>query len=501
MVLKNLSWLGRPGRVAALLSCILLGVLACARPMFAGVNVSSIVSPNGQVMMLAFLAMGFVLGRLVVHGYRNQLNAPRPSAQDAHRLAIEKRVREDLESLRERARRRNYPETMSVLTFYWLQTVREAYTLEHWPILQEEIRKVVHSRGYVSSNEVLALEQASEWIAGTLPSKRTRIRRENMAPPFSSERLAPPDFVSQEFLENLLNRWLPERVLERYGTRLIAGDWSSENAYQEIALCLEDLLRRFAVFPDTELVQAFDEIQNRPPAPAEDVAHWRQRRQAGLESLVRVPLRDASAVDPKIREILNDVVLYLLGLPSPPPSTSEAGYACLFPMPFGADLPADLPEQVCQYPLPLSYRRASTLFIPLKRWAGPPPDDSNGALSIRSTLLTPDGRVWEAHHMEQEAGSPPGITYRPIGRLDTIPTTRGRFLRVPMASWPEEISPEVSRAIDLVLFHRRWHMKCLEGASEGSFIIYEPVLQTAPAGADTRKMQNRDDRWQMRKAS
>lgn len=217
---------------------------------------------------------------------------------------------------------------------------------------------------------------------------------------------------------------------------------------------------------------------------------------------MRVPLRDASAVDPKIREILNDVILYLLGLHGLPPATSEAGYACLFPMPLGANLPADLPEQVCQYPLPPSYRRASTLFIPLKRWVGAPrPDDSNGALSIRSTLLTPDGRVWEAHHMEQEAGSPPGITYLPIGRLDTIPTTRGRFLRIPIASWPEEISPEVSRAIDLALFHRRWHMKRIEGTSEGVFIIYESVLQTAPAGADTRKIQTRDDRWQMRKAS
>ena len=466
--------------------------------MLAGVSASSLVSPNSQVMMLAFLATGFVVARLVVHGYQSKWAAPRPSTYDLRRLAIEKQVRQDLESLRQRARRRRYPETMSVVVFYWLQTIREAYNAEHWPILQEEMQKVVHSNGALSHNEARALEQASEWIALTQPSCRRSIRRENMAPPFSSERLAPPDFVSRDFLEKLLNKWLPERVLERYGTRLIPGDWNSANAYEEIALCLEDLLTRSAIFPDTVTVQAYDKIQNRRPTLPEDVAQWRQKRQAALEALVRVPLHDASAVDPKVREILNDVILYLLGVPSMPPAVSEAGYAWLFPRPLGANLPVDLSEQVCEYPLPSSYQSTSTLFIPLRRWAGPPrSDDSVSALSIRSTLLTPDGRVWEAHHMEQEAGSPPGITYRATGMIDAVPTTHGRLLRVPISSWPGEITPQVSRAMDLDLYHRHWQMQHIEGSSDGVFIIYEPVLQTA----EPRKIQPREERRPLRKAS
>jgi hypothetical protein len=316
------------------------------------------------------------------------------------------------------------------------------------------------------------------------------VRRENLAPPFTSGQFAPPDFISQAFLETLLNNWLPERVLERFGRCLIPGDWSSENAYEEIALCLEDMLRPLAVFADVETIRALDQIQHRRPTPRKDVVAWRRRRQAGLESLVIVPLKDASVVDPKQREILNDVLLYLLGATSAPQLT-EPGYARLFPTPLGASLPADVATQVSEYPLPQAYAGTSTLFIPLKRWAAPSrADDKLKPLSIHSMLLTPDGRLWEAHHLEQATGSPPGVVYCAMGKIDMVPTAQGLLLQIPIASWPEEIGPQFSGEMDLDLYHRRWHMKQMEASRKGAFIIYKCVSQPLPAGMATQASQD-----------
>lgn len=416
-----------------------------------------------------------------------ELLVPGPSYAELNRFEIEGQIHDDLNSLRERVRSRNYPDTINVLVFYWLMTVRETYTPEHWPILRKEARKLAGSTGSLTLDEVRAVQQAAQWIESTRPSTGKMLRRHNFVPAFTSGQFAPPDFISQAFLETLLNDWLPERVLERYGRRHVPVDWNNESAYEEIALCLEDMLRPHFVFPDLETLHAIDRVQRRPPTPLEEIVQWRRRRQAGLESLVRVPLKDANAIDPKQREILNDVILYMLGVTGAPPEP-EPGYAWLFPAPLGGSLPDDAAEQVAEFPLPAGYTSAAELLIRFTKWQTQGrSNDGVRPLSIRSTLLTPDGRIWQAHHLEQQAGSPPGIFYRAAGKIDVVPTSRGLYLRVPMASCPNEITPKFIEGLDIELYHVPWHMERIEASHHGAFMIYRRVSETLPRAAGPQR--------------
>lgn len=416
--------------------------------------------------------------------------APAPTLQEVRRLEIEKRVREDLRFLLERARSRSYPETMNVLVFYWVMTIREGYTEDHWRILKIEVQRLRGPQSSLAYRETRALEQAAEWIAATGPLKRRNAHR-NLASPFTSGQLTPPGFVSQAFLEMLFHDWLPERILKKYGRQVVSGDWESENWYEEIALCLEEILRPQVMFPDVETVRAMEKLQKRRPAPMENILEWRRRRQAGLESLVTVPLQDAGAIDPKQREILNDVILYLLGVTSPAPAIAP-GYAWFFPAPIGESLPADAAAQVSEYPLPPEYASGSTLFVPFKKWAGlPQPGDRLKPLSIHSALLTPDGRVWEAHHLEQAAGAAPGVVYRAAGKIDVKATAQGFLLRVPIVSWPEEISAQFSQQHDLELYGGRWHMKQFEVTLTGASILYRRASQ--PNASASSKPSSREE--------
>ena len=416
--------------------------------------------------------------------------APVPTLEEVQRLEIEKRVREDLSFLLERARSRSYPETINVLVFYWLMTIRESYTADHWPILKAKIQRLLGPKNSLAYRETRALEQAEEWVAATGPSKRGSARR-NLAPAFTSAQLAPPGFVSQAFLEMLFHDWLPERILAKYGRRMVPGDWESENWYEEIALCLEEILRPQVTFADVETIRAMEKLQKRNPAPVEHILEWRRRRQAGLESLVTVPLHDAGAVDPKQREILNDVILYLLGVASAAPATA-AGYGWFFPAPIGESLPPDAAAQVSEYPLPPEYASASTLFMPFKKWTGlPQPGDRLKPLSIHSALLTPDGRVWEAHHLEQAAGATPGVVYCAAGKIDVKATAQGFLLRVPVVSWPDEISAQFSQQHDLELYGGRWHMKQFEVSLTGASILYRRASQ--PNASTPSKPASREE--------
>ena len=468
----------------------------------AGQNTMQFFSPSSPASTVILLGFGFLVGRLIVNGYQRGaptlldfLGPPRLSRREIRLLEVEKQVRGDVRALSDRVRRRNYPDTMLVGVFYWLLSLRETYSDEHWPVLTREIQKTLAAEAGLASGERRAFERVLEWIQCSGPSKTKSVRRENLVPPFTSEHLAPPDFVTQAFLERLLNEWLRERLLEKYGTRVIPPDWSVESWYEEIAICLEEILKPMASFPDVATVQGFDRLRGVPPTPAEDILRWRRKRQAMLESLVRVSLNDAGAVDPKEREILSDVVLYLLGVTAPPPP-SEPGYAWLFPSPLGANLPPDLAQQVCEYPLPAAYTTSPALFIPIRRWRLLDPlGDRMRPLCIQSILLTPDGRVWEAQQFEQEAGSPPGVIYHAFGKVNVEPAAQGFSLRVPMSSWPSEISPESTEQMTLDLYHRHWRVKQIEASADGIFAVYQPAhASPRPAVVEPRA-------WPLRKAS
>ena len=467
-----------------------------------GQNTVQFFSPSSPASTVILLGCGFLVGRLIVNSYQRGaptlldfFGPPRLSKPEIRLLEIEREVRRDVRALAERVRRRSYPDTMLVGVFYWLLTLREVYSEEHWPVLKREIERILGSGAGLASPELPAFKRALEWIQLSGPTNQKSVRRNNLVPPFSSEHLAPPDFVAQAFLERVLNEWLPERLLEKYGTRVVSPGWTIESWYEEVATCLEEILRPMASFPDVETVQRLDKIRGLPPTPTDDILRWRRKRQATLESLVRVSLADAAAVDPKDREILNDIVLYLLGVTEPPPA-AEPGYAWLFPGPLGANLPSDLAQQVCEYPLPAAYASSPSLFIPIKRWRLLDPlVDRIHPLRIQSILLTPDGRIWESQQLEQDAGSPPGVMYRAIGKINVEPTAQGLFLRVPISSWPAEISPDLADRMSFDLYHRRWRMRRIEASADGVFAVYSP----APASARPAVVEPKA--WPLRKAS
>src|SRR5665811_1782540 len=101
----------------------------------------------------------------------------RTSPEEIQRLKIEQQVRRDLGALRRRARQRRYPDTARVLTYYWVQTLRESYTPEHWAVLKNAVKRVRPEA--TDGAEPVALERAAEWIQTAQPLAVPRRRSEN----------------------------------------------------------------------------------------------------------------------------------------------------------------------------------------------------------------------------------------------------------------------------------------------------------------------------------
>ncbi len=427
---------------------------------------------------------------------------PRRWPREIRLEGVHKQVDADIRCLRDRARRRSFPDSLPVLAYYWLQTLRESRGPEHWAMLGQEIRNLLREPDAIAPAESQALEAADRWVGASEPRSARKARGAGLFVAFTSGHFAPPQFRSGAFLDTLLNRWLPAALAEKYADRTIPDDWTDSTANEEIAVCLEEILRPWASMPDIETAQALDKLQKRQPTPAEEILRWRRIRQASLESLVTTALPDASIADPKLREILNDVVLYLLGSLEPPPP-AESGYAWLFPAPRGANLPADLAKQVCEFSLPQHYAGSTELFIPVT-WPEPRWGDRNQALSIQSTLLTPDGRIWEAHRLEQQAGCSPGIVYRSYGVVELFRTDDGLFLKAPIFAYPGEVDPGASQ--EFKLYGRRWHMHRIEASAEGGFTLYKSVPQSVPPSVlnPERTRSRREDSaasWLLRRAS
>ncbi|MBV8819946.1 MAG: hypothetical protein JO022_16400, partial [Acidobacteriaceae bacterium] len=227
---------------------------------------------------------------------------PSPTPEQVRYAHIYKQVSQELQHLLNRARIRSYSDTMPVLSFYWLLTIRQRHSADHFALIEGEIDKLL-ANPYLSAPELQALQGCKQWVRSARFAEPRKRRPSLPAAPFTSERYAPPEFATQAFLENLLNTWLPQSILETYGQRLVEDSWTNENAYAEAAFCLEEILRRRAVFPEIDVVRRFDKLQKRTPTSEEDLAMWRRRQQASLESLALVSGKDASCFDPKLREI------------------------------------------------------------------------------------------------------------------------------------------------------------------------------------------------------
>jgi hypothetical protein len=116
-------------------------------------------------------------------------------------------VAEDREALLARMRQRRYPETLPVLAYHWLKTLRESgYGRRQWKKLSRLLRRTIGEQ-LADSPSHKALVSIQTRIQQTIFSRRQSSRpkvprSEHICGTLSSDLLAP-------YVRRLLNEWLP----------------------------------------------------------------------------------------------------------------------------------------------------------------------------------------------------------------------------------------------------------------------------------------------------
>ncbi|HLK46931.1 MAG TPA: hypothetical protein VKT49_02285 [Bryobacteraceae bacterium] len=311
-----------------------------------------------------------------------------------HRHPKPSRVEVDFRRLLERIESRLYPETIPVLASYWLKTVYwSGYSRDEWRALDRLLKR----SGDFPETEYCrqAFADIRAWIktanrrSGKPADPRTALIRR---PVLGAESVAP-------YLIRLLNTWLPQEV-----ARMLVSEPP-----------LED--------PDAAGVSVLT------TGKALERLLLRERLStSGLEALLDVEGLSARAVYPADLEILRDVILFLLGQTAA--LTPAVLPATFLGTPRDARLCRDYPEAIESAYLANS-PAGEELHVPIK------PNQlmqilTDTAVGIGSTVITKDGRWWEAARLQ--GGDKDVLVYRPHSRPRIDYTADHARLRVP---WPE----------------------------------------------------------------
>jgi hypothetical protein len=357
-------------------------------------------------------------------------------------------VEGDLEALLVRMRQRRYPETIPVLASYWLRTVyASGYGRRHWKKLHRLLKRALGDLPDAPSRQ--AIEDIQTWIQQTVfltrqPPQPKSPRSERICATLSSDLLQP-------YINRLLNEVQAARFPIDGGIPALA-----------IGRALEGLLVRERLSP------------------------------RALEMLLQPELFSPHDVYPADAEILQDVVLSLLGRTwAPPQSVMPAAVLCVAS---DSRLPANYGEAV-RHAFLLAPPAGKELHVPI----GAAEAFEIGKVEpvrIGSVIVTMDGRWWEAVCLESV--EPHSVIYRPMGRL-RIDYSGGQVrLRVP---WPEtgwNWSDSIPFPGIFEIFGREWHLSQWEQDAERTWLdlIFSrvlPMTEMVPAG-DARW-------WRLRPAS
>ena len=361
-------------------------------------------------------------------------------------------VEGDFEALLVRMRQRRYPETIPVLASYWLRTVyASGYGRRHWKKLNRLLKRALgeHLPDALSRQ---AIEDIQTWIQQSAlltrrPSRRPPPRSERICATLSSDLLQP-------YINRLLNEWLPVEA-----ARFPIGGGIPALA---IGRALEGLLVRERLSP------------------------------RALETLLQPELFSPHDVYPADAEILQDVVLSLLGRTwAPPQSVTPAALLCVAP---DSKLPANYGEAVRHASL-AAQPEGEELHVPIA------PDEAleigkDDPVRIGSVIVTMDGRWWEA--VSHQDGEPYSVVYRPVGHL-RIDYSEGHVrLRVPGPETRLSWSGSIPLPDTFEIFGREWHLSQWEQDAECTWLdlIFSrilPMTEMVPAG-DARW-------WRLRPAS
>lgn len=354
------------------------------------------------------------------------------------------RVQVDFERLRDRMRRRLYPETVDSLAYYWLKTVfRSGYEHEEWVALDRLLEQHAGDGAWTRISDDL----------------RERIRRAGLLSRDASRSVEPlpegargitdPETLLP-YIVRLLNEWAPTEV-----ARLLVGD--SDRSGSD-----EDGIPAIAFGRAVERLFARERLSS-----------------ATLETLLRPGLFSPRYIYPKDAEILRDVVLFLLGrTEAPPADVLPATLLCVAPdAPFSSGYGDTVPSA---YLVETGNGEELHVSIPLAQAFEVLRTES---VRITSIVVTMDGRWWQAEKLR--GGERSAVVYRPMGRLRIDDSEDHVRVRVP---WPEarlRWAGQVHFSSTVEIFGREWHVEHWEQDADRTWLdlVFSrtlPVTEVAP---------------------
>ena len=332
-----------------------------------------------------------------------------------------------------RMRQRLYPETIPVLSSYWLRTVYDArHERAWWKELNDLLRQVLRDQ-FLDEPSREALIDIQSWVQETgLRSGKTRDALSAKLEPLRAD--PKPDCLAP-YLRRLLNQWLMTEV-----ARFLL--YASESAISQdggipvlaIATSLERLLLRDRLSPGT------------------------------LEMLLQPDLVSPRNVYPAHAEILTDVVLALLGQTwAPPPPVMPA---TLLRVAAGSPLSQGYGEAV-RHASYVQTQEGDEVHVPIG--AAQASEILKGdPVRIASVIVTMDGRFWVSESLQ--SGEQHSVIYKPWGRLRIDVSADHAKLVVP---WPEpqlHWPGTVHFRDPFEIFGREWHEASWEMDGERAWL-------------------------------
>jgi hypothetical protein len=358
-------------------------------------------------------------------------------------------IESDLEALLNRIRQRLYPETLPVLGFYWLKTVKASgYRRRQWKKLNRLLKRALGEQ-FLDAPSGQTIADIQTWVQQTVlvtgrPPRPKPPQPERIYRTLSSDLLQP-------YINRLLHEWLPAEVAHL----LTNGRVSSLPADCAVpplvtGRALEGLLVRERLSP------------------------------RALEMLLQPDLLSPHYVYPSDAEILQDVILFLLGrISASPRSVMPATLLCVAP---DSQLPANYAEGVHHAFLAQDLGGVE-VHVPIAPTHALEITEDE-PVRIASVIVTMDGRWWEA--VRVQSGESRSVVYQPMGRLRLDYVADHVRLLVPCLEtrlgWPDDIRFSGT----LEIFGREWHLSHWEQDAEGAWLHLVvsrvlPMIEIVPA--------------------
>lgn len=335
-----------------------------------------------------------------------------------------------------------------MLTSYWLRTVRgKEYRQTEWRALDHLLQQAIAEERTLAAPAVHMIANLREWIQQV---RQIDDRPSLLAqPPLGPTREVASDSLLF-YVFRLLNEWLPVEVAHLLVEEPEDRSDKSGIPVLVVARAIERLLVR------------------------------EHLSQAALESLLFPGLLSPRLVYPADSEILQDVILFLLGrTAAPAPTKLPAALLCVAP---GAPLSLAYAETVSTAILTAGSSGVEELHVSIPRSQAMELLKTDH-VRITSAVVTMDGQMWQADKLQ--GGEQDFIVYRPTGRLRI--DYSGDHARM-VLPWPEtrgRWSGPVSFTDRLEMFGREWHISHWEQNTEGTqlhlvFVAYLAITSVAP---------------------